>query len=127
LQLIGPCLLLKLLCNCGTIVRSCITLVLFVACSCLRTTRPREGEWEEEEDGYFKISSNCSSDGLYAWLLRVTASTRLPIKYSVLSPTSLSTTGLPSRMSASMGMGNTYIIIDTTNVDKYFKLTAQLT
>ena len=75
--------------------------------------------------GYFKISSNCASSGLYAWLVRVTASTRLSIKYSVLSPTSLSTTGLPSRMIVPMGTANTYIIV-TITVGKYWKRSAQL-
>jgi len=76
--------------------------------------------------GCFKISSNCANYGLYAWLVRVTASTRLTIKYSVLSPTSLSTTGLPTRMIVPMGTANTYIIIGTITVYKYLELSAQL-
>jgi hypothetical protein len=74
--------------------------------------------------GCLKISSNCANYGLYAWLVRVTASTRLTIKYSVLS-TSLSTTGLPTRMIVSMGTANTCIIIGTITY-KYLKLSAQL-
>jgi len=74
--------------------------------------------------GCLKISSNCANYGLYAWLVRVRASTRLTIKYSVLS-TSLSTTGLPTRMIVPMGTANTYIIIGAITY-KYLKLSAQL-
>lgn len=75
--------------------------------------------------GCFKISSNCANYGLYAWLVRITANNRLIIKYSVLSPTSLSTTGLSNRMIVPMGTANTYIIIGTITVYKYSKLSAQ--
>ena len=76
--------------------------------------------------GCFKITSNCANYGLFAWLVRITASTRLIIKYSVLSPISLSTTGLPTGMIVPMGTANTYIIIGTIIVYKYSKSSAQL-